>query len=216
MRSARRRDGVSVKAYAGTTGVLLAFDVRPDRRAGLLGFAIEREGGNRPRQWLNGLLHFPGANHPPGRPVPTNAGPVQKFRWSDYRVFPGTAYEYTVHPVYGDPAAPQVRAGPTVKVTTSSVTEGDHRIVFNRAAAASQAFSRAPSSRPTPTAGTSGSNSAVSGVGVPQTGERHISWMRSSLMWICPIAPARAAARALPGIARPSLMTILPRASIPA
>ncbi len=142
MRAARRRNGVSVKAYAGTTGVLLAFDVRADRRAGLLGFAIEREGGNRPRQWLNGLLHFPGADHPPGRPVPTNEGPVQKFRWSDYRVFPGTAYEYTVHPVYGDPAAPEVRAGPTVKVKTSSVTEGDHRIVFNRAAAASQAFSR--------------------------------------------------------------------------
>ena len=142
MRAAKRRGGVSVKAYAGTSGVLLALDVRPERRTGLLGFAIEREGGNRPKQWLNGLLHFPGASHEPGRPVPTNVGPVQKFRWSDYRVFPGTAYSYSVHPVYGDPAAPDVRDGPSVTVTTSSITEGDHRIVFNRAAAASQAFSR--------------------------------------------------------------------------
>ena len=54
MRAIGQSDGVSVKAYAGTTGVLLAFDVRPDRVAGLLGFAIERQGGNRPHRWLSG------------------------------------------------------------------------------------------------------------------------------------------------------------------
>ena len=42
MRAAADNNAVSVKAYAGTTGVLLAFDVRPDRRDGLVGFAIER------------------------------------------------------------------------------------------------------------------------------------------------------------------------------
>ena len=73
-----------------------------------------------------------------------------------------------------------------------------------------------PSSRVTPTAATSGRSDAVSGIGVPQTGETHISWMCSSLMWIWPIAPARLAARALPGMARPSLITILPRTSRPA
>ena len=67
---------------------------------------------------------------------------MQKFRWSDYRVYPGTSYSYTVHPVYGDPAAPTVESGPTVAVTTSSASEGEHRVLFNRAAAASQTFSR--------------------------------------------------------------------------
>lgn len=135
-------DGVSVKAYAGTTGVLLAFDVRPDSRAGLLGFAIERQGGNRPRRWLAGALSFPGVKGKAGEFAASDKAPIQKFRWSDYAVFPDTTYTYTVHPVYGDPAKLSLEPGPSVTVMTSSVTRGDHRVVFNRAAAASQAFSR--------------------------------------------------------------------------
>lgn len=142
MRAVAGANGVSVKAYAGTSGVLLALDVRPDRQAVLLGFAIERAGGNRPTQWLRGLVHFPGVPHRAGDPVDSDKAPIQRFRWSDYRVFPGTQYTYTVHPVYGTPHAPAVESGPAVAVTTSSVTEGAHRVLFNRAAAASQAFSR--------------------------------------------------------------------------
>jgi hypothetical protein len=142
VRAAAKDNGVSVKAYAGTTGVLLAFDVKAARRAGLLGFAIEREGGNRPRQWLQGLQHFPGIEHTPGTLVDTDQAPVQKFRWADYRVYPGTRYTYTVHPLYGDQTEPSVEPGPSVTVVTSSSTQGEHRVLFNRAAAASQAFSR--------------------------------------------------------------------------
>jgi phosphatidylserine/phosphatidylglycerophosphate/cardiolipin synthase-like enzyme len=142
MRAVARENDLSVRGFAGTTGVLLGFDLPANKRKGLLGFAIEREGGNRPKQWLTGMLNFPGAAHAPGEPVPTNVGPVQKFRWSDYRVYPGTRYTYTVHPLYGDPAKPDVKSGPTVALTTSSAVEGEHRVVFNRAAAASQAFSR--------------------------------------------------------------------------
>jgi PLD-like domain len=133
---------VSVKAYAGTTGVLLAFDVAESKRAGLLGFAIEREGGNRPQQFLSGMLTFPGQAHPAGAPVSTEQAPIQRFRWSDYRVYPDTPYSYAIHPVYGTPSAPDVRHGPSLTVTTASVQRGDHRVLFNRAAAASQAFSR--------------------------------------------------------------------------
>ena len=142
MRAHAQAGGVSVRAYAGTTGVLLAFDVTEHRRRGLLGFAIEREGGNRPHQWLTGMLTFPGAAHAPGEPVPTAQAPIQRFRWSDYRVYPDTRYAYEVHPVYGTPAAPVLKPGPAVTVTTASVQRGDHRVLFNRAAAASQAFSR--------------------------------------------------------------------------
>jgi len=142
MRASAQVNGVTVKAYAGTTGVLLAFDVTAQRRAGLLGFAIEREGGNKPHRWLTGMLQFPGAAAAAGEAVSTDKAPIQRFRWSDYRVYADTTYSYTVHPVYGDPHAPTVEPGPPVTVTTSSTARGDHRVVFNRAAAASQAFTR--------------------------------------------------------------------------
>jgi phosphatidylserine/phosphatidylglycerophosphate/cardiolipin synthase-like enzyme len=142
MRASARANGVTAMAYAGTTGVLLALDITQRRREGLLGFAFEREGGNRPRHWLKGMLHFPGIRHRPGALVETRHAPIQKFRWSDYRVYPGTTYTYTVHPVYGDPLHPQVAEGPSVVVTTASAEAGEHRVLFNRAAAASQAFSR--------------------------------------------------------------------------
>ncbi|MEA2139544.1 MAG: hypothetical protein QOG56_2694 [Solirubrobacteraceae bacterium] len=142
MRAVGHESGVSVKAYAGTTGVILAFDVTPEKRAGLLGFAIERAGGNRPTKWLSGALSFPGVERTPGEFAASDVAPIQKFRWSDYTVFPDTTYTYSVHPVYGEPAKPRLDPGPSVSVMTSSVTRGDHRVVFNRAAAASQAFSR--------------------------------------------------------------------------
>ena len=142
MRAIGESDGVSVKAYAGTSGVILAFDVVEDRRAGLLGFAIERRGGNRPPKWLSGALSFPGVQRKAGEFPTSETAPIQKFRWSDYTVFADTTYTYTVHPVYGEPANLRVEPGPSVTVMTSSVVRGDHRIVFNRAAAASQAFSR--------------------------------------------------------------------------
>jgi hypothetical protein len=142
MRAIAHSDGVSVKAYGGTTGVILAFDVLPDKRPGLLGFAIQRSGGNRPTKWLAGGLDFPGVERKPGEFAASNTAPIQKFRWSDYTVFPDTSYTYTVHPVYGAPGALELRDGPSVAVKTSSVASGDHRVVFNRAAAASQAFSR--------------------------------------------------------------------------
>ncbi|MGC1813607.1 MAG: hypothetical protein WA696_05665, partial [Solirubrobacterales bacterium] len=142
MRAASKDNGVTLRAYGGTTGVLLGFDIDEAKREGLLGFAIERTGGNRPHRWLEGLLNFPGFEHNPGDPVASNVGPIQKFRWSDYAVWPGTEYAYTVHPVYGQPGMPKIEAGAKVRVRTSATDTGDHRVIFNRAAAASQAFSR--------------------------------------------------------------------------
>ena len=119
---------MTVKAYAGTTGVVLALDVEEKHRHACSG-CLQREGGNRPREWLQGLLQFPGVKHGKGELVDTNVAPVQKFRWSDYRVYPGTSYAYTVHPVYGDPAKPSgLEAGPTVTAVTASADQGEHRI----------------------------------------------------------------------------------------
>src|SRR5262245_40174304 len=111
-------NGIKLRAYAGSTGVILAMDATPARRKGLLGFAIERVEPQGRRQWLTGMVHFPKSPAKPGEPVDSNKAPFQKFRWSDYRVYSGCSYTYTVHPVYGTWDRPDVQPGPTAAVTT--------------------------------------------------------------------------------------------------
>ncbi len=142
VRATAAGDGATVKAYAGSTGVIVAMDVEPARREGLLGFALRRQVGRGRRTWLKSMLQFPGVAHTDGERTPTDRAPVQKFRWSDYGVFPGTSYRYTVHPVYGTPDRLERGDPMTVAVRTSDVAKGDSAVLFNRAAAASQAFSR--------------------------------------------------------------------------
>lgn len=138
-----KANGVTLKAYAGTTGVMLSFDIEAGKRPGLLGFAIQRVRVSRDKvDWLEGGLDFPGVAHTAGQNVRTDRAPIQKFRWTDYSVYPDEEYRYTVHPVYGTPAQPQLEDGPTADVRTESLSRGEHGVVFNRAAAASQAFSR--------------------------------------------------------------------------
>jgi hypothetical protein len=146
MRVVANDHGVDVKAYAGVTGVLLAMNLNEKACEGLLGFAIERTAPSyspgKQHKWLAGMMPFPGQKHAPGALIDSNVAPIQKFRWSDYTVFPGTLYQYTIHPVYGTPTTLDVRPGPSVEVTTGSLEKGDVRVIFNRAVTASQAFSR--------------------------------------------------------------------------
>lgn len=148
MRTSSSSQGFTVKGYAGTTGILLAFDSSASARRGLLGFAIERmPASSRPADrkkfgWLKGMLRFPGQEAEPGEQTETAKAPIQKFRWSDYRVFPDTDYTYRVHAVKGSPNALEVGEPVEIALRTESLKKGDHQIVFNRAAAASQAFSR--------------------------------------------------------------------------
>lgn len=141
MRVTAAGDGVTVKAYGGTTGVLVAWDV-DDRGDDLLGFAVERREGNGEQRWLRGALGWEDEEVVPGTVFQSNERPLQKFRWSDYGVQPGRSYTYTVHPVRGTPDDFDVEPGPTVKVKAGVLDKGRHSILFNRAAAASQAFSR--------------------------------------------------------------------------
>ncbi len=141
-----RVNGIWVKGYAGRTGILLAFNATDSSRQKLLGFALEREdfdkdGKSTGRFWLSGMLNFPGLPHEPGQLVPSNAAPIQKFRWSDYTVSVGTRYRYTVHPVYGEPGALDVRNGPSVTLQTLDPDDKQF-VIFNRAVGASQAFAR--------------------------------------------------------------------------
>jgi phosphatidylserine/phosphatidylglycerophosphate/cardiolipin synthase-like enzyme len=140
------QNGIVVKAYAGSTGVLLAFNLHNDAdRAGLLGFAIQKNDGD----FLPAMIPFPGQVHAAGQPIPTNLAPVQKFRWSDYTVAAATTYKYTVYAVRGTPANLQLGVGAEITVTTEPrdartvIEHPDHIVtVSNRAVASSQAFSR--------------------------------------------------------------------------
>lgn len=138
------QDDFRVKAYAGTSGVLLAMDLAESRRAGLLGFAIERQVGNKPWRFLFNSLTFPGKEHtfPQYHATPSDLAPLQKFRWADYNVEPGTPCNYRVHLAYGTPDAPQLGESLAVTVTTDNGLPKHQRVIFNRAVAASQGFER--------------------------------------------------------------------------
>jgi PLD-like domain len=165
MRKTESNNEIIVKAYAGTTGILLAFNLKDEsKHKGLLGFAVSRKRQGTPEKpnspleamdtdgfkFLNGMLPFPGQAHKAGDPIPTSKSPVQKFRWSDYSVRPETTYTYRVRPVYGsapdrlalhDPLEVTVTTG-TWDVAKMLSQLGRHHVLFNRAAGASQAFSR--------------------------------------------------------------------------
>lgn len=142
MRVREEKNGIILKAYAGTTGILLAFDIAEKHKDGLLGFAIRRKAGDKNWQWLQGLLKFPSAEPPDFKPANSNIAPIQKFRWSDYTVYPDTNYSYEIQAVHGSPGNLSYTKGPVITVKTESCTSGKHRIIFNRAVAASQAYSR--------------------------------------------------------------------------
>lgn len=142
MRVRKEINGITLKVYAGTTGILLAFNITDELKEGLLGFAIRRKVGNESWKWLQGLLKFPSGEPLNFQPVASNLAPIQKFRWSDYTVYPDKEYSYEVQAVYGSPANLSYIIGPEVTVKTESINSGKHRIIFNRAVAASQAYTR--------------------------------------------------------------------------
>jgi hypothetical protein len=68
--------------------------------------------------------------------------PIQKFRWADYSVEPDATCRYRVHLAYGSVQQPQLDEMLEVEVATDDGKPKDHRVFFNRAVAASQAFGR--------------------------------------------------------------------------
>jgi len=133
-----------VKAYAGTNGVLLAMDLAEPRRKGLLGFAIEKQQGDKPWLFLFNSLTFPGKAHtfPQYHATPSDKAPLQKFRWADYAVNPGTTMHYRVHLAYGTADAPQLGESLALSITSDDGHPANQSVIFNRAVAASQAFQR--------------------------------------------------------------------------
>ncbi|WP_445178507.1 phospholipase D-like domain-containing protein [Pseudomonas sp. McL0111] len=141
---ANPQDDFRVKAYAGTNGVLLAMDLAEPRRKGLLGFAIEKQQGDKPWLFLFNSLTFPGKTHtfPQYHATPSDKAPLQKFRWADYAVNPGTTMHYRVHLAYGTADAPVLGESLALSITSDDGHPANQSVIFNRAVAASQAFQR--------------------------------------------------------------------------
>src|SRR2546423_4917367 len=151
---------LAVRAIGGLHVVTIAWDFgegQEAKKAGLLGFAIERSeltGGQVvERYFLRGIKRFKSKDEgvPPGTPMPTSEHPIQSFQWGDYTAKPDMTYRYRVVPVYGQPKLLQLddASATTVEITTETERghaggdgQASHDIYFNRGVAGSQAYAR--------------------------------------------------------------------------
>jgi phosphatidylserine/phosphatidylglycerophosphate/cardiolipin synthase-like enzyme len=145
MRKTAKSGGLTVRAIAGSNNVLIGIDLDPAKRAGCLGFTMQRSDVGTPAmRFLPNSITF--ASTPPATPLDTENSPLQKFRWGDYTCKPGTPYKYTVTARYrdGDGTPVTLKDGDSVEVdvTTEDPTQQATAVFFNRAAAASQAYIR--------------------------------------------------------------------------
>lgn len=154
MKSSITKNGLTLRVIAGTHCAIIGIDLQESKRAGCLGFSIQRTdlgpGPTKPPRWLPNMLRF--ATAPPlkdGEFATTDTAPLQKFRWGDYALYPGQRYRYRVVPRYGTPDKllwnldghdPSDADGVSVEVTTEDPTHPETMVFFNRAAAASEAF----------------------------------------------------------------------------
>src|ERR1051326_3077566 len=134
--------GLAVQAVAGTYVVLLGFDLAPQDRTGLLGFAVQRsdQAGDI---WLSGGITFPSMITGRDGQKGTNIFPIQKFRWGDFSAQPATHYTYKLQAMYGSPGSLEAGDSVTVDVQTQDplhVGSDGHQVHFNRFASASQTY----------------------------------------------------------------------------
>lgn len=136
--------GLTVNAIAGSYVVVLGMNINDADRAGLRGFAIQREDMTEGETfWMKGMKTFQSVDpHPAaGEQFSSLVHPLQTFQWADYSAKPGYTYVYKVVAMTGNPSALQQRASASVTVTTENIVD-DHTIHFNRGAAASQEYAR--------------------------------------------------------------------------
>jgi phosphatidylserine/phosphatidylglycerophosphate/cardiolipin synthase-like enzyme len=155
MRAGLTKNGLTLRVVAGTHSAILGIDLQENKRAGCLGFSIQRTDlgpaadplpeGQRATRWLSNMLRFPSDTLDPAKnPITTDRAPLQKFRWGDYTLEPASRYRFTVVPRYGKPGKlktrPELADGVEVEVTTEDPAAPESAVFFNRAAAASKAF----------------------------------------------------------------------------
>src|SRR5215510_470702 len=153
MRVRAAKDGLVLRAIAGTNNVLLAMELSAAKRKGCLGFSLQRADlGTGERQWLSTGLRFSIDEN--NKSVTSARGPIQKFRWGDYTAEPGRRYVYRAVARYGSPSeivregidaerlpdSDTIKGGVQVEVRTENTRDPETAIYFNRGAAASEAY----------------------------------------------------------------------------
>ncbi len=153
MRAKAAKDGLTVRAIAGTYNVLIALDLQPEKRPGCLGFSIERTDLDSGEcRWLPNMVRFP--EDASTAWLTSARAPLQTFRWGDYTTQPGRRYRYRVVARYGSPAeiiaagvaaeAPGAQGGLPggvgVEIRTEDTKAPATAVHFNRGAAASKAY----------------------------------------------------------------------------
>ena len=112
MKASASQDGLTLRVIAGTYSIILGIDLQEAKRAGCLGFSIQRTDigphgaplppGQQESRWLPNMLRFPrDTADADGKPTTTDRAPLQKFRWGDWTAQPGWVYRYTVTAQYG-------------------------------------------------------------------------------------------------------------------
>ncbi len=146
MRVREKSGALSVHAIAGTHVVLLAMDIAPEARKGLLGFSIWRKdkktNAMRPLFSDRHFAFMDGESKPGTLSATSDKCPVQTFQWADYAAAPFSDYVYRVAPVYGTPKALKPGDAVEVAVRTESTDDGEHGVFFNRGVAGSQAYAK--------------------------------------------------------------------------
>jgi hypothetical protein len=121
---AAAQNGLTLKAYRGDGGVLLAFDLDQHLTSNLAGFAVQCTAPNGPAAYLLNRLSFDisitAATTPQQRQwTPSNLAPFQKFRWMHFPadLAPG-AYTYMVTAMYFGPGGPtQLTPGASANIS---------------------------------------------------------------------------------------------------
>jgi phosphatidylserine/phosphatidylglycerophosphate/cardiolipin synthase-like enzyme len=144
-------DGLTFKAHRGEGAALLAFDIDPDLREGLAGFAV-RYRTPEDKEWpITNRLTFEApitAETTPAERVaittPTDKAPLQKFHWVHFprRVPPGTfAYTATAM-LFKAGSETETEPGPstTVELDLKEDSHPDFALGFTRGYLSSQAY----------------------------------------------------------------------------
>lgn len=156
MRVAKRSDGLTINAIAGTYVVFFGLDLTEDVRSHFRGFAFRRtdtvEGETI---WLRGLKTFQEIEPYParGETFSTRDHPIQSFQWADYSAKPGRHYVYEIHALYGAPGALESRIEIKIPITTEAETGKTHSAFFNRGSVATQEYARRFENQPPSKAG---------------------------------------------------------------
>jgi hypothetical protein len=148
---AAAQNGLTLKAYRGDGGVLLAFDLDQHLTSNFAGFSIQCTPPNGPTDYLLNRISFDtpitAATTPQQRQwTPSNLAPFQKFRWMYFPtdVAPG-AYTFTATAMYfgpGGPAqlSPGVSASISLELLPSQPQFQRFEMGFTRGDLSSQAY----------------------------------------------------------------------------